>query len=86
MIPLMENAVCADCRAHGMFKFYGANRTGRYSGKIIQLQNLPQNHIPDLAQARELVKCGDYDALTVFDDKFEVELKSGLSVDIKRSK
>lgn len=61
----MENAVCADCRAHGMFKFYGANRTGRYSGKIIQLQNLPQNHIPDLAQARELVKCGDYDALSV---------------------
>ena len=61
----MENAVCADCRAHGMFKFYGANRTGRFSGRIIQLQNLPQNHIPDLAQARELVKCGDYDALTV---------------------
>ena len=61
----MENAVCADCRAHGMFKFYGANRTGRYSGKIIQLQNLPQNHIPDLAQARELVKCGDYDALSM---------------------
>ncbi len=61
----MENAVCADSRAHGMFKFYGANRTGRYSGKIIQLQNLPQNHIPDLAQARELVKCGDYDALSV---------------------
>ena len=61
----MQNAVCADSRAHGMFRFYGANRTGRYSGKIIQLQNLPQNHIPDLAQARELVKCGDYDALSV---------------------
>ena len=61
----MENAVCADSRAHGMFKFYGANRTGRYSGKIIQLQNLPQNHIPDLAQARGLVKCGDYDALSM---------------------
>lgn len=61
----MENAVCEDSRAHGMFKFYGANRTGRYSGKIIQLQNLPQNHIPDLAQARELVKCGDYDALSM---------------------
>ncbi len=61
----MENAVCADSRAHGMFKFYGANRTGRYSGKIIQLQNLPQNHITDLAQARELVKCGDYDALSM---------------------
>ena len=61
----MQNAVCADSRAHGMFRFYGANRTGRYSGKIIQLQNLPQNYIPDLAQAWELVKCGDYDALSV---------------------
>ena len=61
----MENAVCADSRAHGMFAFYGANRTGRFSGRIIQLQNLPQNHIPDLEQARELVKCGDYDALSM---------------------
>lgn len=61
----MENAVCADSRAHGMFKFYGANRTGRFSGCIIQLQNLPQNHIPDLEQARGLVKCGDYDALSM---------------------
>ena len=61
----MENAVCADGRAHGMFQFYGANRTGRYSGRIIQLQNLPQNHIPDLAQARELVKAGDFDALAM---------------------
>lgn len=61
----MENAVCADSRAHGMFQFYGANRTGRYSGRIIQLQNLPQNHIPDLEQARELVKAGDFDALSI---------------------
>ncbi len=61
----MENAVCADSRAHGMFQFYGANRTGRFSGRIIQLQNLPQNHIPDLAQARELVKGGDFDALAI---------------------
>jgi DNA polymerase len=61
----MENAVCADSRAHGMFQFYGANRTGRFSGRIIQLQNLPQNHIPDLAQARELVKAGDFDALSM---------------------
>ena len=61
----MENAVCADSRAHGMFQFYGANRTGRYSGKIIQLQNLPQNHIPDLAQARGLVEAGDFDALAM---------------------
>lgn len=61
----MENAVCEDRRAHGMFQFYGANRTGRFSGRIIQLQNLPQNHIPDLAQARELVKAGDFDALSM---------------------
>ena len=61
----MENAVCADRRAHGMFQFYGANRTGRFSGRIIQLQNLPQNHIPDLVQARELVKAGDFNALAM---------------------
>ncbi len=61
----MENAVCADSRAHGMFAFYGANRTGRYSGRIIQLQNLPQNHMPDLAQARALVRSGDYEALSL---------------------
>ncbi len=61
----MENAVCADSRAHGMFAFYGANRTGRFSGRIIQLQNLPQNHIPDLVQARELVKAGDFEALSI---------------------
>ena len=61
----MQNAVCADSRAHGMFKFYGANRTGRYSGKIIQLQNLYRNSMPDLEQARELVKCGDYDVLSM---------------------
>ncbi|MCM1497171.1 MAG: DNA polymerase [Clostridium sp.] len=59
----MENAVCADARVHGMFQFYGANRTGRFSGRLVQLQNLPQNHIPDLEQARALVKNGDYDAL-----------------------
>lgn len=59
----MENAVCNDNRARGMFKFYGANRTGRWAGKNVQLQNLPQNHIPDLEQAQELVKCGDYTAL-----------------------
>ncbi|BFL46074.1 DNA polymerase [Lactonifactor longoviformis] len=61
----MENAVCEDSRAHGMFQFYGANRTGRFSGRIIQLQNLPQNHMPDLAQARELVRCGNEEALSL---------------------
>ena len=61
----MENAVCKDSRARGMFRFYGGNRTGRYSGKIIQLQNLPQNHMTDLAQARELVRDGNYEALSL---------------------
>ena len=61
----MENAVCADSRAHGMFQFYGANRTGRISGRLIQLQNLPPNHIPDLAQARALVRSGNYEALSM---------------------
>ena len=61
----MENVVCADGRAHGMFQFYGANRTGRFSGRLIQLQNLPQNHMPDLAQARALVRNGDYEALSL---------------------
>ena len=59
----MEKAVCADGRARGMFQFYGANRTGRWAGRIIQLQNLPQNHLPDLAEARALVRAGDYDAV-----------------------
>ena len=59
----METAVCADGRARGMFQFYGANRTGRWAGRIIQMQNLPQNHLVDLAEARGLVHCGDFDAL-----------------------
>ena len=64
----MQNAVCPDGRARGMFFFYGANRTGRFSGRLIQLQNLPQNHITDLAQARKLVKSGDFDALQILYD------------------
>lgn len=59
----MENAVCADGRARGMFQFFGANRTGRWAGRLIQMQNLPQNHLEDLAEARALVRCGDFDAL-----------------------
>lgn len=59
----MENTVCADGRARGMFQFYGANRTGRFSGRNIQLQNLPQNHLPDLAEARALVRSGDFAAV-----------------------
>ncbi len=64
----MENCVCEDGRAHGMFMFYGANRTGRFSGRLIQLQNLPQNHMSDLEQARVLVRKGDYDALKMLYD------------------
>ena len=59
----METAVCADDRARGMFQFYGANRTGRWAGRIIQMQNLPQNHLEDLAEARGLVRAGCFDAL-----------------------
>ena len=61
----MENAVRTDSRAHGMFVFYGANRTGRFSGRLIQLQNLYKNTMPDLAQARALVRSGNYEALSM---------------------
>jgi DNA polymerase len=64
----MENVVCADGRARGMFQFYGANRTGRWAGRLIQLQNLPQNHIPDLKQARSLVRSGNLTALEMLYD------------------
>lgn len=57
----MQNAACDDDRCRGMFQFYGANRSGRWAGRLIQLQNLPQNHLPDLEQARALVKAGDYE-------------------------
>lgn len=64
----MQNCVCADGRVHGMFMFYGANRTGRFSGRLVQLQNLPQNHMSDLEQARALVRKGDYDTLQMLYD------------------
>lgn len=64
----MQNAVCADGRARGMFQFYGANRSGRWAGRIIQLQNLPQNHMEDLEEARGLVRNGDYAALSMLYD------------------
>ena len=64
----MQNVVCEDNRARGMFQFYGANRTGRFSGRLIQLQNLPQNHMPDLEQARELVRTGNFKALEMLYD------------------
>lgn len=59
----MKNAACADDQARGMFQFYGANRTGRFAGRIVQLQNLPQNHLDKLDEARNLMRCGDYAAL-----------------------
>ena len=59
----MRNAVCSDGRARGMFQFYGANRTGRWAGRLIQMQNLPQNHLSDLAEARGLVRSGNFEAV-----------------------
>ena len=59
----MRDMVCTDNRARGTFQFYGAARSGRWAGRHIQLQNLPQNHIPDLNDARALVRSGDYDAV-----------------------
>lgn len=64
----MQNAVCRDGRARGMFQFYGANRSGRWAGRLIQLQNLPQNHLPDLEQARQYVNDGDYEMLELLYD------------------
>ena len=69
----MQNAVCDDGRCHGMFQFYGANRSGRWAGRLIQLQNLYRNSMPDLDQARELVRSGDYEMLSIlYDDIPEV--------------
>ena len=64
----MQNAACADDRCRGMFQFYGANRTGRFAGRLVQLQNLPQNHMTDLEQARSLVRLGNMDALDMLYD------------------
>lgn len=64
----METAVCKDSRARGLIQFYGANRTGRYAGRLIQVQNLPQNHLPDLEQARTLVKRGFYNDIEMLYD------------------
>lgn len=65
----MENAVCLDSRVRGMFQFYGANRTGRFAGRLVQLQNLPQNHMSDLASARGLIRNGEFDmARILYDD------------------
>lgn len=64
----MVETCCQDGRARGMFQFYGANRSGRWAGRHIQLQNLPQNHMPDLEEARNLVKAGDFEAVKLLYD------------------
>lgn len=65
----MKNTACSDNRARGMFSFYGASRTGRWTGRNVQLQNLPQNHLPDLTEAKELVKYGSFeDIQMLYDD------------------
>ena len=64
----METVACADNRARGLFQYYGANRTGRAAGRLIQCQNLPQNHMPDLEQARSLVRSGDFATLNLLYD------------------
>lgn len=61
----MKNAACTDNRERGMFRYYGANRTGRFAGRLVQLQNLPQNHLPDLAEARALIRERNVDALEI---------------------
>ena len=70
----METAVCADDRARGLIQFYGANRTGRFAGRLIQVQNLPQNHLPDLKQARTLVRDGRFDAVELLYDSVPLVL------------
>lgn len=65
----MENAACKDNRCRGMFQFYGANRSGRWAGRLIQLQNLPQNHMSDLKEARSLLRLGDYDSMDLLYDE-----------------
>lgn len=64
----MQNSVCTDGRARGMFQFYGANRSGRWAGRIIQLRNLPQNHMSDLEEARDIVKSGVYEFMNILYD------------------
>lgn len=59
----MQNALCDDGRVRGLLQFYGANRTGRWAGRLVQVQNLPQNHLPDLDLARQLLREGDYELI-----------------------
>jgi DNA polymerase len=69
----IRRSVCPDGRVHGLLQFYGANRTGRWAGRLVQVQNLPQNHLPDLALARQLVRSGRFQSLeTLFESTPEV--------------
>lgn len=64
----IKRSVCSDGRVHGLLQFYGANRTGRWAGRLVQVQNLPQNHLEDLSLARDLVKAGDYETIDLLFD------------------
>lgn len=70
----MESVVGSDSRARGLIQFYGANRTGRYAGRLVQVQNLPQNHLPDLAQVRSLIRGGQFDAVGMLYDSVPLVL------------
>lgn len=70
----MEAAIGSDDRARGLIQFYGANRTGRYAGRLVQVQNLPQNHLPDLSQARSLIRDGRYEAVDLLYDSVPLVL------------
>ena len=70
----MEAVVGSDDRARGLIQFYGASRTGRYAGRLVQVQNLPQNHLPDLAEARDLIRSGNFDAVEMLYDSVPMVL------------
>lgn len=70
----MESVVGSDSRARGLIQFYGANRTGRYAGRLVQVQNLPQNHLPDLEQVRSLIRSGSFDAVEMLYDSVPLVL------------
>ena len=72
----MESVVGSDSRARGLIQFYGANRTGRYAGRLIQVQNLPQNHLPDLEEVRTLIRSGQFDAVEMLYDSVPLVLSA----------
>ncbi len=97
----MQTVVGADSRARGLIQFYGANRTGRYAGRLIQVQNLPQNHLPDLEQVRDLIRSGQFAAVEMLYDSIPIVLSelirtafvpkpetisSGMSIEIEKAR